>query len=87
MGGHGKKVNVSKIVIFESGLDFAEINFDVLNINSYFGGVPVKCETKFTETKQNKSKRNSPKWNGIIQNEINPILTKQLNEKNRESII
>jgi len=35
LGGHGKKVNVLKIVIFESGSDFAAINFDVLN--SYFG--------------------------------------------------
>ena len=45
-------------------------------------------ETKFTETnrnlpkpnkidaKRNKSKRNLPKRNGIIQNEIKPILTK-----------
>jgi hypothetical protein len=35
-------------------------------------GVPVKCETKRNETKLTKTKRN-----GIIQNEIKPILTKE----------
>jgi hypothetical protein len=41
--------------------------------------VPVKCETKYTETKLNSPKRNeiNAKRNGIIQNEIKPILTKQ----------
>jgi hypothetical protein len=46
--------------------------------------VPVKCETKYTETKLNSpkrneinAKRNKSKRNGIIQNEIKPILTKQ----------
>ena len=36
-------------------------------------------ETKFTETKRNLPKRNEidAKRNGIIQNEIKPILTKQ----------
>ena len=56
-------------------------------------GVPVKCETKretkyietkpnetkFIETKRNRceTKLTETKRNGIIQNEIKPILTKQ----------
>ena len=47
--------------------------------------VPVNCETKPNETKRNwpkrneiDAKRNWPKRNGIIQNEIKPILTKQI---------
>ena len=41
--------------------------------------VPVSCETKYTETKRNLPKPNEidAKRNGIIQNEIKPILTKQ----------
>ena len=44
--------------------------------------VPVKCETKYTETKRNEIHRSETKFtetkrNGIIQNEIKPILTKQ----------
>ena len=46
--------------------------------------IPKRNETKFTETKRNlpkqneiDAKRNKSKRNGIIQNEIKPILTKQ----------
>jgi hypothetical protein len=43
--------------------------------------VPVKCETKretkYTETKPNETKFTETKRNGIIQNEIQPILAKQ----------
>ena len=34
LGGHGKKVNVKKIVIFESGSDFAAINFGKYNFKA-----------------------------------------------------
>jgi hypothetical protein len=32
---YGKKVNVKKIAIFETGSDFAAINFDVLKKNNW----------------------------------------------------
>ena len=46
---YGKKVNVKKIVIFESGSDFAAINFDVLN--SYFGSLFLKKKKQWTNLK------------------------------------
>ena len=54
-------------------------------------GVPVKCETKrneinINEIYRNETKLTETKRNGIIQNEIKPILTKpflgEIQEKN-----
>ena len=53
------------------------------NMSSACGlGVPVKCETKRNKSKRNSPKRNETKLtktkrNGIIQNEIKSILTKE----------
>ena len=47
--------------------------------------VPVNCETKYTETKANETKFTETKRNGIIQNEIKPILTKQFLGERRDT--
>ena len=44
---YGKKVNVKKIAIFETGSDFAAINFDVLKKNN------GKCFDRFKNKRKN----------------------------------
>jgi hypothetical protein len=55
-----------------------------LNVNGIIDGVTVKCETKSkrneinrNEIHRSETKFTKTKRNGIIQNEIKPILTKQ----------
>ena len=70
-----------KIFNFNENNENHKVYPSVCAINHCYQRVPVKCETKretkYTETKPNETKFTETKRNGIIQNEIQPILAKQ----------